>query len=107
MKPVRVLLVDDHKLVRAGIRALLDKLAGVEVVAEADNGSQAIQMIRLHSPDVVITDLLMPVMNGIELTAHASKEYPQVRVLIVSEYTDEFYVLQALPALKNEAARNQ
>lgn len=98
MKAVRVLLVEDQNLVRAGIRALLEDIDGIEVVAEADDGREALRLIKSHLPDVVLADILMPVMNGIELSARVSKEFPPVRVLILSGYTNEEYVLQSLRA---------
>lgn len=98
MKPVRVLLVDGHKLIRAGLRALLENLAGVEVVAEVDEEREALRLIKVHLPDVVLVDILAPVMTGIELSAHVSREFPQARVLVLSEYTNEACVSQSLQA---------
>ncbi len=98
MKLVRVLLVDDHQIRRAGLRALLEKLVGVEVAAEADDGREALQLIHSHSPDVVFVDLLMPVMNGIELSARVSQENPNARVLILSGQPNEVCALQAFRA---------
>lgn len=98
MSAVRVLLADDHDLVRAGIRALLQNIGNVEVVAEAGEGHEALQMIAEHQPDVVLLDIAMPGMNGLETTARISKEFPGVRVIILSMHSGEEYVLQALRA---------
>lgn len=96
MKPIRVLLADNHTLVRAGLRSLLQSLEGIEVVAEANNGREALQLVEAHHPDVVLMDVAMPEMNGLEATARVVKEFPDVRVIILSMHANEEYVLQAL-----------
>jgi len=96
MTPIRVLLADDHGLVRAGIRALLQSLSGIEVVAEAEDGREALRLIAAHRPDVVLMDIAMPGLNGLEAAARATKEFPGVRVIILSMHANEEYVLQAL-----------
>lgn len=93
---IRLLLVDNHTLVRAGLRALLQNLEGIQVVAEAGDGREALRLIEIHQPDVVLMDIAMPEMNGLEATARIVKEYPHVRVIILSMYANEEYVLQAL-----------
>jgi DNA-binding NarL/FixJ family response regulator len=98
MKPIRLLLVDDHQLVRAGIQALLRGLAGVEVVAEAGDGREALRLLAVHHPDVVLMDIMMPGMNGLEATARIAKDFPQTRVIMLSVNTSEEYVLQAMRA---------
>jgi DNA-binding NarL/FixJ family response regulator len=98
MSAVRVLLADDHDLVRAGIRALLHNIAGVEVVAEAGEGYEALRLIAEHRPDVVLLDIAMPGLNGLETTARISKDFPGVRIIILSMHSGEEYVLQALRA---------
>jgi DNA-binding NarL/FixJ family response regulator len=98
MNPIRVLLADDHELVRAGIRALLQNIAGIEVVAEADDGREALRAIAALNPDVVLMDIGMPGLNGLEAAARAAKEFPRVRVVILSMHAGEDYVLQALRA---------
>jgi DNA-binding NarL/FixJ family response regulator len=97
-KPIRVLLVDDHDLVRAGIRALLQNLGGFEIVAEAGNGRDALRLIEPHRPDVVLMDIIMPDLNGLDATARIAAASPAVRVLILSMNSGEEYVLQALRA---------
>ncbi len=96
--PIRVLLADDHALVRAGIRALLDKLSEVCVVAEANDGREALTFIELQQPDVVMMDIAMPGLNGLEATTRISQQFAQVRVIILSMHANEEYVRQALRA---------
>lgn len=98
MTLARVLLVDDHALVRAGIRSLLEKLSGVEVVAEAGSGHEALELLASSRATMVVTDLAMPGLNGLELTRRITREFPQVRVLVLSMHQTEPYVLQALRA---------
>ena len=96
MKPIRVLLADDHTLVRAGLRKLLESLPEVEVVGEADDGRKALVLAAELQPDVVLMDLSMPGLNGLEATARLTKSWPKIRVLVLSMYQNEEYVRQAL-----------
>jgi DNA-binding NarL/FixJ family response regulator len=96
VKTVRILLADDHTLVRAGIRALLDKLPDVQVVAEATDGRDALNLVKTHQPHVVLMDIAMPGMNGLEATRRMVKEFPRTNVLILSMHASEEYVWQAL-----------
>ncbi len=96
MSTVRVVLVEDHALVRAGIRSLLEKLADLEVVAEAGDGRTALGMITQHQPDVVLMDIKMAGLNGLEATTRIMRDMPGVRVVILSMYANEEYVIQAL-----------
>ncbi|TMQ34416.1 MAG: response regulator transcription factor [Planctomycetota bacterium] len=98
MKPIRVLLADDHALVRAGIRALVQNLAGVEVVAEAVDGREALALVKQHDPDVVLMDISMAGLNGLEAAARMAKDHPNTRVIILSAHSNEEYVCQALRA---------
>ena len=98
MKPIRVLLADDHNLVRAGIRALLQNFPDIQVVAEAENGREAMALIRTHNPDVVLMDIAMPELNGLDATAQLVKEFPKLRIIILSMHVTEGYVLAALRA---------
>jgi DNA-binding NarL/FixJ family response regulator len=95
---VRVLLADDHELVRAGIRSLLEKMSNIEIVGEVGNGREAIRLVEMHEPDVVLTDIDMPGMNGLEVTRHLAKTFPAVRAVILSMYSDEEHVYLALRA---------
>lgn len=112
MKPVKVILVDDHSLVRAGIRSLLLNIPGVEVIGEADNGRDAIKLIDEMSPDLVLLDIAMPELNGLEVVARLSKEFSDTKVIILSMHTNEEYVVQALRSgasgyLLKDAAPNE
>lgn len=98
MARLRVLLVDDHALVRAGIRSLLQELADVEVVAEASDGAQALQIAEREQPDVVLMDIAMKGMNGLEAAAKLRERQPGVKIVILSMHTSEEYVLLALRA---------
>lgn len=98
VKPIRVLVADDHALVRAGIRALLQALPDIEVVAEAGDGREILPLIETHHPDVVLMDIAMPGMNGLEAAARVARDCPAVRVVILSMHASEEYVLQALRA---------
>ena len=93
---IRVLLADDHALVRAGLRALLHSLGGIEVVAEAGSGDEAVEATQRHQPDVVLMDIAMPGLNGLDAAVRILKQSPSVRLIILSMYTNEDYVRQAL-----------
>jgi DNA-binding NarL/FixJ family response regulator len=98
VEPIRVLIADDHRLVRAGIRALLERLPGISVVAEANDGREVLRLIRQHKPHLVLMDIAMPALNGLEATRRVAKRFPEVRVIILSTYGDEEHVCQALHA---------
>ena len=98
MEPIHVLIADDLALVRAGVRALLEHSSDMQVVAEAGDGRQALQMVHEYRPDVVLMAITLPAMNGIEATARITKEFPAVRVVILSSHTGEEYVWQAFRA---------
>lgn len=95
---IRLLLADDHLLIRASLRSLLADFAGIEVVAEASDGREAIEMVGLHKPDVVLMDISMAGLNGLEATRLIRKEYPDVQVIVLSMHAGERHVLQALRA---------
>ena len=98
MSSISVLLVDDHALVRAGIRALLERLADVTVMAEAKDGREAFRLIRERPPDLVLMDIAMPGLNGLEATARITREFPNVRVVALSMYSNDEYVREAIKA---------
>jgi DNA-binding NarL/FixJ family response regulator len=98
MSTIRILLADDHHLVRAGIRSLLEGLPDIEVVAETGDGRDAIELVRTHGPDLVLMDIAMGGMNGLEATARLLKEFPQLHIIILSMHANEEYVRQALHA---------
>ncbi|MGB7293150.1 MAG: response regulator transcription factor [Thermodesulfobacteriota bacterium] len=97
-KPIRILLADDHTLVRAGIRSLLSTVAGVEVIGEAGDGREALRLVKTLRPDVVLMDIAMPGLNGLEASARIAKGFRSVRVIILSMHQNEEYVLQVLRA---------
>jgi DNA-binding NarL/FixJ family response regulator len=93
-----MLIADDHGLVRAGIRALLEKQSGIEVLDEAANGREALRLSKQYQPDVVLMDISMPELNGFEVVKQLAKDSPQVRCIILSMHADEEHVWQALQA---------
>ncbi len=112
MKSIRLLLADDHALVRAGIRALINRLAGMEVVAEAGDGREALRLIEQLQPDVALLDITMPGLNGFEVLDYVTRYSPGVRVIILSIHQSREYATQALKAgaagyLPKAAASNE
>ena len=95
---IRVLLADDHGVVRKGLRFLLDRQPGVEIVGEANDGREAVRIAAATDPDIVIMDIAMPMLNGIEATAQMAKRNPRVGVIILSMHSDADYLLSALNA---------
>jgi two-component system response regulator NreC len=95
---VRILLADDHGVVRKGLRFLLERQQGMEVVGEAADGREATRLAESLSPDIVIMDIAMPLLNGIEATAQIVKRDPKIGVIILSMHSDEDYLLSALNA---------
>jgi two-component system, NarL family, response regulator NreC len=95
---VRVLLADDHGIVRRGLRSLLESESGLEVVAEASDGLEALRLVDDHHPDILIVDVAMPKMNGIEVAARAQKLERPPAVIILSMHSDESYITRALAA---------
>ena len=95
-KPIRVILADDHPIVRAGIRDALKEIPGAVVVGEASDGREAMDLVRTHSPDMVFMDISMPGLNGLEATERIVKAFPQVRVVILSRHENEEYYWRAL-----------
>ena len=98
MARIRVLLADDHKLVRAGIRALLQTVADVEIVAEAADGREALRLVAAHHPDLALMDITMPSLNGLDAAVRIGRAFPHTRVVILSMNADEDSVLKALRA---------
>jgi len=98
MKKIRVLIVDDHTLVRDGIRSLLALTADVEIVGEAANGREALEKVRRFMPDVVLMDLAMPIMSGLEATRRIRREFPATKVLALTQYDDSEYVIPVIEA---------
>ena len=98
MKPIRILLVERHKLVSAGLRALLESMPNVEVVAEAVDGYNALELTRKHHPDLVLMNDVMPKLSGFEVTRRIKKEHPKILVIILSARVDITNILRALYA---------
>lgn len=98
MTLIRVLLVDDHALVRAGLSALVRGMVGIEVVGEAEDGTEALRLMQELRPDVALVDISMPRLNGLEVAARASRDHPRVRIVILSMHAFEEYVHRALLA---------
>lgn len=96
MTPLRILLADDHTLVRAGIRALLAQMPDIEVVGEAGDGREALALVKAHRPDVLLMDIAMTGMSGLEAAAQMREECPGVKVIILSMHANEEYVMQAM-----------
>jgi DNA-binding NarL/FixJ family response regulator len=97
-KPVRIILADDHPLVRAGIRAVLEKMPWVLVVGEASDGRELLTLVERNRPDVVLMDITMPGLNGLEAAARVAQDFPDVRVIILSMHDNEEYYWRALKA---------
>jgi DNA-binding NarL/FixJ family response regulator len=98
MKPMRVLLADDHKLVRSGFRSMLETLGNIEIVAETGDGREALELIRKHRPDVVLMDITMPSLTGLEVAQRVAEEIDTVRIIILSMHTSEDYIARAIRA---------
>ena len=96
LNPIRVLLADDHALVRAGFRALLEKIQGVEVLAEAGTGREALELIAQFKPDVVLLDIAMPELSGLDVLRRTVTQFPDVKVIVLSIHETEEYALHAL-----------
>jgi DNA-binding NarL/FixJ family response regulator len=98
MFAIRIVLADDHTILRKGLRLLLEREADFKVVAEASHGREAIDAVDREVPDLVIMDIAMPMMNGIEATKRVNETHPKTAVIILSVHSDEAYVLRALKA---------
>jgi DNA-binding NarL/FixJ family response regulator len=98
MGKIRILLADDHGLVRASLRSLIAEFTNIEVVAEASDGFEAIDLVAKHHPAVILMDISMPLLNGLEATRRIVKEHPGTHVVVLSQHTDEKWVQQAMRA---------
>ena len=98
MGNIKVLLADDHTIVRKGLRSLLEEEEGIEVIGEAEDGREAIKLVEKLHPDIVVMDIAMPGLNGLEATRQLRRLYPEIKILILSMYANEEYVFQTLQA---------
>lgn len=98
MSKIRVLLVDDHQIVRDGIFALLIKEHDIDIVGEASNGDELFEKLKFINPDIIILDISLPKMSGIEIAGILSRDYPQIRIIVFSSYTDEETIFKSIRA---------
>ena len=98
MRKIRIVLADDHKLMRSGLRVLLEQQPDFAVVGEASDGRDAVALVASHRPDVLVMDIGMPSLNGIEAAAQITQSHPEVAIVMLSMHSDESYVLRALKA---------
>lgn len=98
MKPIKIMLVDDHDMVRTGLRSFLETQPNLEVVAEANNGREALNLIKDTQPDIVLMDITMPDMDGMEATKKLKKMYPNCQVLVLTVHSDKQYFMKMLEA---------
>jgi two-component system response regulator NreC len=96
MEPIKLMLVDDHDVVRTGLRSFLETQPGLEVVAEAKNGLQALEKAREVQPDIVLMDITMPDMDGIDATLRLKQLYPECQILVLTVHTDKQYFMKML-----------
>ena len=93
---IKVMLADDHSIVRAGLRRIIEETEDIEVIAEASNGREALQQAHQHLPDVAIIDISMPDLDGLEVTGRLLSEYPQLPVLVLTMYEEAQYAIRAI-----------
>lgn len=98
MSKIKVLLVDDHQIVRDGIFALLIKEHDIEIVGEASNGDELFEKLQFIKPDIIILDISLPKMSGIEIAGILDKDFPQIRIIVFSSYTDEETIFKSIRA---------
>lgn len=96
MTPIGVLLVEDHAVMRAGLRALIDEMSGIEMVGEAEDGAEALRLMGELCPNVALVDISMPRLNGLEVAARASAKHPRTRIIMLSMHAIDEYVHRAL-----------
>lgn len=92
MENVRIVLADDHQIILDGLKMLIDDMDGIEIVGEAANGREAVKLVREHEPDIIIMDVAMPELNGIEATRQISSEWPKVKIIVLSMHSEKRFV---------------
>ena len=95
---IQIMLVDDHAIIRQGLRSLIESLPDMEVIGEAENGQIAVDLVRERQPDIVITDVTMPSLNGMEATRQITQMFPKIKVIGLSGHTDHSYIIGMLKA---------
>ncbi len=98
MKKIRILLVEDHTIVRKGLCSLLDSDPGIEVIGESENGIDALKKAEELQPDIIVMDIAMPGLNGLEATKQIKKRFPKIKILVLTMHENEEYILQTLQA---------
>jgi DNA-binding NarL/FixJ family response regulator len=98
METIRLFIVDDHKLVRDGMKAILSGIKNIEITGEATDGKELFELLRDRQPDVIIMDISLPEISGIELTRMLTQQYPEIRVLVLSMYNDEEFIFNSIKA---------
>ena len=98
MNPIRLILCDDQAIVTEGLQVILSTVSGFEVVATASDGAEAVELVEQHAPDLVMMDLRMPIMNGIQATRQIHERFPTTRVLVLTTYDDDGWVFDAIRA---------
>ena len=96
MDKIKCLIVDDQPILREGLKSLLATCEDIEVIAEASNGREAMDQLAIHIPDVVLMDIRMPVMNGVEATKMIKEKFPNIIIIILTTFDDDQYILDAL-----------
>ena len=97
-QPIRILITDDHKIVRKGLRAMLESEPDFDVVGEASNGDEAVSQVRALQPDVILLDLLMPHKDGLQAILEIKQEYPDARILVLTSFIDDEKIIKAVNA---------
>jgi DNA-binding NarL/FixJ family response regulator len=95
---IKIILADDHRLMREGLRSLLETQPGIEIVAEAENGRETLQLVQKHKPDVIVMDISMPDLNGIDATRQIVSEFPKIKIIALSMHTNKKFIVEMLTA---------
>jgi DNA-binding NarL/FixJ family response regulator len=98
MKPYRIIIADDHSLIRQGIKGIISKDSSLQIIAEASNGAELLDLLRQHSPEMVIVDITMPQMNGIEAMSNMRESFPGIAILVLTMHSGSQYFCQAIAA---------